>query len=236
MKATRPRLPILRVLPALVLAISAAGCGASEPEGDGEKDTLLQSGTQPDLTTPEATLEAAKAASAAHDAPKLCQYFTPQAQETLAASAVALSRLMVSTSGKGNGPAAGEDGPQTELVNALRELLETNNLTDETLPKIHIDGDADEEEQLREVRKLAAPIEDHCAFFADFMRVLRKHGNNPEGRLIEENAHLEDLTIDGDTAKATFVQSRDGRETRDEIEFRRLDGQWKISRVPALFN
>ena len=58
--------------------------------------------------------------------------------------------------------------------------------------------------------------------------------DKPDGRLMEADAQLKDLKIEGDQATAKFVQTRGGKESSGPIAFQKKDGDWKISKVPPL--
>lgn len=206
-----------------LVALLLAGCGGPrsvEPGGDQPRP--------PSLATPEATLEAARAAAAKHDYAALCQLFTPGAQEDLAAGLVVVSRMVLASKADKEGA-----GP---LRAKLREVLDKHGLSENNMPRIRIDAKATEEEQAREFRKLAAPIKDRCAFAVDVLGVLYRHGDKPGGRLIEESARLKDVKVEGDKATATFVQARGGRESGGPVAFEKVGGEWKISKVPPLMN
>ncbi len=212
---------MLRFVPVFVLLL--AGCRGSQTTPE-----------KPRLTTPEATLEAAKAAAGQHDYQALCQLLTPQAQEDMAAGLVMVSRFLVQVA-KPNEKGAGQDQAE-KLKEKLREVLQKHGLNETAIPKIHIDAKASPEEQAKELRKLAAPIKDRGAFVTEALGVLHKYGDKPDGRLIEADARLKDVKIDGETATATFVQSRNGRESGGPIAFEKAGGEWKISKIPPLMN
>ena len=48
------------------------------------------------------------------------------------------------------------------------------------------------------------------------------------------DARLADVEISGDRATAALVETRDGQETSEPIEFRKIDGRWKIAALPGI--
>jgi hypothetical protein len=194
---------------------------------------LAGCGSDPRYTTPEATFEAAKAAAAKHDYSALCDSFTPQAQEEMAAGLVMMSRFMQAWTPSQK---AGGKERAVECSERLGEVLQKHGLDAPTIPKVNIHLGGSPEEQSQEVRKLVAPIKDQRAFVTDVLDVLHKYGDKPDSRLIEQSARLTGLNIDGDKATAIFVQSRNGRESSRPIVFEKMAGEWKISKTPLLVN
>jgi hypothetical protein len=216
------------LVPALLLFLAGCSSGRTGRESENKKD---EKGTgTPALETPEATLKAVQSAAAAHDYPALCQLLTPPAREQMAAGLVALGGLLKAMS-KGD-----SEGPQAKLAEKIGEVFEKHGLNEKTIPRIKINGNASQEDQDRELRKLAGPVKDQCAFIADVLKTMHEQGDKPDARLVEENARLEDLKVSGDTATATFVQSRKGKESKSPIAFQKVEGGWKISRIPTWMN
>jgi hypothetical protein len=85
------------------------------------------------------------------------------------------------------------------------------------------------------LKTMGEEISDPCVFVKDFIETMRSHGNNPDARIIEENARLENLTTTKDTAQAELVFLREGQEVRRTIGFQNVAGEWQISRVPDVF-
>jgi hypothetical protein len=214
----------------LAVLLFVAGCSSGETgkESENKKDEK-GTGTSA-LESPEATLKAAQSAAASHDYPALCRLLTPTAREQMAAGLVALGGLLKAMN-KGTA-----EGSQAKLAEKIGEVFEKHGLNEKTIPRIKINADASQEDQDKELRKLAGPVKDPCAFVADVLKAMHEHGDKPDGRLIEENARLEDLKVSGDTATATFVQSRKGTESKSPIAFQKVEGGWKISRIPTWMN
>jgi hypothetical protein len=215
----------------LSACIVLSGCGDAATKTQPNGPAAKTSGETGRNVTPQATLDAAKAAAEKRNFPALSQLLTPEAREEMAAGLVMLSGFL-----RVAGPLAkeGEGKSASQLGEKLGEVLEKHGVNEKTSPKITINLDASPEAQSAEMRKLAAPIKDHAAFVADVLGVLQKYGDKPDARLIEADARLKDVKIDGDTATATFVQTRGGKESSGPIAFQKQDGEWKISKVPPL--
>jgi hypothetical protein len=216
------------LVPALLLFLAGWSSGGTGQKSENKKDRE-EIGT-PALGTPEATLRAARSAAASHDYSALCRLMTPSARELLAAGLVVFGDF-VKTVSKGK-----ENSPQAKLAEKIGEVFEKHGLNEKTIPRIRINRNASQEDQDREMRKLAGPVKDHFAFVADVLKTMHEYGGKPDARLIEENARIEDLKVSGDTATATFVQSRKGKESKSPIVFQKVEGGWKISRIPMWMN
>ncbi len=230
------------VLLVVGLSFGLAGCGGSgdsktAENGNGKRAAKSES---VDLSTPEATLAAAKKAAAAHDYRALCGYFTPTARKDLAAGMVMLGGMVQAMAKNVLKNPQAKDSPDTEnaqkQAEAIKTLFEKYDLGEDNRTEIKINLNDSQEDQKKEMRKLADPIKDHCGFFADFVEVMRTHGDQPDAKMIEAEAQLDGLKTEGDEASAEFVQKRNGKESRSPIAFQKIDGQWLISEVPNLLN
>jgi hypothetical protein len=185
----------------------------------------------PSYETPEATFQAAKSAAERYDCQAFCRCLTTEARDQMAAELVLVGSFMQL--------AADFPGPGAEKARdrakGIKAVLEKHGLTRRTTPPISINLDGGKQQQ-REMLKLVEPIADRNAFIADFLRVLIETADDPDARLIEPDARLVDLKTEKDTATATFAQTRQEKEQTSPIEFERIDGQWKISKLPRLLN
>jgi hypothetical protein len=182
--------------------------------------------------TPEATFQTAKAAVEGNDCQAFCHCLTTEARDELAAGLVIAGSL---------GQLAADlprPGAEKAIARAkrIKAVLEKHGLAQQATPKILLNLMASKEEQKRAMLKLVEPIADRNAFIADFLRVLIDTADNPDARLIEPDARLLDLKTQHDTATATFAQTRQGKERTSPIAFQKVDGQWKISKLPRLMN
>lgn len=238
-----PRMGHLALVFAVLFAISS--CAKNDTKENGDPKAKADPTGGEDLSTPEKTLEALKAAAASHDDSKLCAYFTPAAQKTLAAGMVMMGgfmQAMAKPQKEGEPQDAAEAEKNEERAEAIKALFEKHGLTEGNRPELKINFGDSKEQQDEQLRKVADPIKDHCGFFAEMIDLMREHGEHPDARLIEDNAKLEGLKVEGDTATAEFVQTRTpkgedkGRERRSPIAFQNVDGKWLISEVPAFLN
>jgi hypothetical protein len=118
----------------------------------------------------------------------------------------------------------------------INRVFEDHGVTKESRPKINIDMSADRESQNKELRKLSEPVKDKPAFIAEFLGVMMEVGDKPDVRIMESNAMLKDLNVEGETAKGTLVQTRASKEISGPIVFRKIGQAWKIDDVERLFN
>src|SRR5262249_39140527 len=91
-------------------------------------------------------------------------------------------------------------------------------------------ADTDPKDALKlSVNRLLAPIKDRCAFIADMFNALKKVDEAKARRgPINADAELRDVKIKEDRAAGVIVTKVDGKEQREPIAFRRLQGSWKI--------
>jgi hypothetical protein len=188
--------------------------------------------TNADFSSPEATLATAKAAVADNDYRTFAACFTPGGQETMAAGFVMIGGMMQFMM------AQDDENPEKGKASAakIKKVLEDHGVTEGSRPKITLDMSADRESQNKELRKLSEPVKDKPAFIADFIGVMQEVGDKPDARIIESSAALKDLNIEGDTAQATLVQTREMKETTTPINYKKIGQDWKIDDVQRLFN
>jgi hypothetical protein len=132
----------------------------------------------------------------------------------------------------GNSNAVENSEKDEKLVKALDEVLKKHGPREE----VSINFFAQREEVEQELLKLGQQMADPCRFLNDFLTTIREHESKPGFRLVEENAHLENVNIDANSAEADFVQTRSTKERRSSIAFQKIDGQWKISKLPEMLN
>ena len=197
-----------------VLVCLSGGCGGSQ------------------YGTPEATSLAAKSALERGDYQAFCHCLTTEARDEMAAGLVMLGGFM-QLAADGRGPEAEKARIRARKIKAV---LERHGLNEQTTPKMSISLVAGKEERRREMLKLVEPVKDRDALIADFIRVLIEASDKPDAKLIEPDARLVNLRTGTDTATATFAQTRQGKEKTSPIEFKKVDGEWKISELPRLMN
>jgi len=60
------------------------------------------------------------------------------------------------------------------------------------------------------------------------LRTMMQLGNRAESAPLEADAVLENVQISGDSATATLKQTRNGTQRSETMNFRRINGVWKI--------
>jgi hypothetical protein len=230
----------------LLLLVAVSGCGKTESEKtEAASDAKTDETSGEDLSTPEKTLAALKSAAASHDYSKMCAYFTPNAKKTLAAGMVMMGGFMqaLDKSAQEDEPAdPAEAAKNHKRAEAITALFEKHGLTEGNRAEVKINLNDSKEQQDEQLRKVADPIKDHCQFFAEMVKLMREHADDPDVQVIEDNAHMEGLKVEGDTAKAEFVQTRTpkgetkGSEKRSPMAFQKVDGKWLISEIPSFLN
>lgn len=205
---------------ALLFAVLACSWGCGE-----QQKTPASPGPQPEAssTSPEDTLEAAKAAIRDEDYAAFCDCWTPQGQDFMATGFVfILGFLKEAVVSKGD----------SEAADGITQVLGKHGLSEGGGETIHLTDD--KEANQKEMLKLIKPIKNRTAFIVDVLTLMPTIADHPEAKLLEEDAHLVDLTITDDMAMATLVQTRGEESKESPISFEKLNGQWKISTIERL--
>ena len=200
-----------------VLAVLTAGSDA----GGGKKV----------YKSPQDVFDAAKAALDKKDIKAFAGCLTEDSRDQFAGGMMFVSLMM-----KGFTEQFGKDEDKAKLKE-LNEILSKHGITEEfikSLPKPEItpkDKKPDREELTKAMRKLLTPVKDRSAFIADMIGFLDRTSKKSGGGFNEQigaNPMLKDVKIEGDTAKGVIVATRDGKEVRTPVEFKREGGGWKI--------
>lgn len=100
-------------------------------------------------------------------------------------------------------PVEGEEAPQRKSPFVMSERSEEN------------------------VKKTLASIKDKAAFVVDTVALI----NKTQGQQMSyDRGKLTDVKIEGDTATAVRVINRGGKERREPVAFRKIDGRWYVHR------
>jgi hypothetical protein len=182
---------------------------------------------QPVYRTPQEVFEAAKKALQKEDMKGFCATLTDDSRDAFAGVMV-LMPMMV----KGFAKFAPED-KQKELLAKLKPLedvMTKHGLTEEALNKMKGEKPAGKgpEAMKQALKQLVAPVKDRCAFIAEMVAAFKKVDGKAKEGPIDIKGELKDVMIDGDKAKGVIVGTKDGKEKRDPIEFRKIAGSWKI--------
>ncbi|MCC6420904.1 MAG: hypothetical protein IT429_21935 [Gemmataceae bacterium] len=182
--------------------------------------------------SPKAVFDAFKEAAKKEDWKTVCDCLTDDSSKMLA-GAMAAGSLFI----KGFIDAFAEKdqtGKLKEIAKAIDDLLKKHSVTQETLGGLDFkelmqNAKADPDKMKKELAKVGAKIKNPCGFLTDFGAAAKKLPGK-QGSPLESaaNATLKDLDIKGDKATAKIVTMKDGKEKVEPIEFRKIDGGWKI--------
>jgi hypothetical protein len=177
--------------------------------------------------TPEAVFEAAIKSAEQSDFKTLVDCLTRDSRDTVTGGVVFVSLMM-----KAFGEKFGKDEDKAN-IKKLDELLAKHGLTEEyinSLPKPKLEAkQPDPDEQKKALKKLLAPVKDKSALLAELLALLPKKDKKdaPFGQF-GSRPMLENLKIDGDVAKGEIVGTKDDKEVRKPIDFKKEDGSWRI--------
>ena len=231
-------------------SLSIAGCGTdlSAPAGSpptGRGSVAAESHTTdraPDAgdsepavaPSPEEAFENARQAAAAGNWKRFCDYLTPEARDTLAVTLMIVADQAVQQAQRARQTAPPEEADRiqrriTPIESALSRhripdnvLLQLDNRQLEALARSR-EGQLDREV----LEPLIELIEDRGEFVADMLGVLQ----SARGRrsVVSLKGELSDVTLAGEKANATLIAHDDvGIETRRDLDFRRVAGNWRI--------
>jgi hypothetical protein len=173
--------------------------------------------------SPEAVFAKATSALEQEDWKGFFDCMTPEGQDQVAAAMLGMAAM--AARGGSRVPA-----DKQEKVQQLKAVLEDHGIDQETLEGMPAGFELlSTARNPEKMKPYLAPIRNRSAFIADMIDVLQEIGDRemPTPPLID--AHLEDVKIDGDTATAVAVGTKDGQERRDKIHFRKVGGSWKIA-------
>lgn len=227
------------------LVLGTLGCGSSSPDelagSENNRPAGNEESTPKKDSSPEKTLAKVKSADAKREYEKFCQHFTEDAQQVFAGG------LYVSC--KNLKTILDEPGAQDEqdrvLVQAIDGLLRKHGLQkdleaivqDAAPPEqvVQTKGEQSKNQftiQQKILKAVGEQIKDPSGFVADCIKTIQENGRNSDARLFEDNARLENITIDNDRATAELVFTRDEREFRRPVGLQNVSGEWKFSTVP----
>jgi len=205
----------MRTLSAIALfcaLIAAGGCGSAP------------------FSSPHATIKTAKTAIEQHDYRTFAICLSPKARDDLAAALVVMGRFV----GLSSSPSAADPEKVKQRATQVAAVCKKHGVED-AAPKFDFSAlrlAFDAEAQKKEWAKRLAPVKDRIAFIADFLEALSQ--TSDDGDVLGADATVRDLTMNGDTASATFEQTRRGAKQSSRITLRKIDGEWKIDQLPRL--
>jgi hypothetical protein len=123
-----------------------------------------------------------------------------------------------------------KEGKLAEPLKVLNNLFEKHGLTKDILETFDLKKVLSEKDPEKAFAMIASKVKDRIAFVNDFVNALKKlPGKQGSSPLIQPaDAALRDLQIDGNAARGTIVGTRDGKEERSQVRFRKLGDSWKI--------
>jgi len=184
------------------------------------------------FSSPHATIKTAKTAIEQHDYRTFANCLSPKARDDLAAALVTMGRFV----GLGSDPSAADAEKARQRATQVAAVCKKHGV-EEVAPKFDFSAlrlAFDAEAQKKEWAKRLAPVKDRIAFIADFLEALRQTSDTADGDVLGADATVRDLTTNGDTASATFEQTRRGAKQSSRITLRKIDGEWKIDQLPRL--
>ncbi len=217
---------------------------ATAPAAAGEK-------TKPNgakaFETPQAVFAAAREAAKTEDWKGFSNCLTAESRDMLGGVVVFMGAAM---KGALNALYEKEDKDKKELImQVIKGLLKPvmdayarHGVTEAALDKMvasadKLFGGKAEPAQVKKVLlKAVEPVKDRTAFVTDVMTALKKlmqtFGKGDEVSLgnlfFAKDGRLEDLKVEGDSAKAVMIGTKKGEEKRDPIFFKKQGGGWKI--------
>jgi len=204
-----------------VILMCLCGCSErQEPSGspnDAERESSFAS--------PEIAFQTAKTAILSEDYAGFCDCWTADGRDLVAVGFVFTGGLYKHMAEREN---------KTENLQRITEVFEKHGLMEGTRGTIRLTGDKDADR--KEVLKLVEPINDRTGFIIDMLELIPIVSERPNPRLIQDNARLVDLSVTGDTASATLVQTREDKVLESPITFSRVNGEWKIAEIERLMN
>jgi hypothetical protein len=214
---THPVLAARRLL-TVALLVAALLVFASRAEAGGAK-----------YATPQEVFNAVGKAAEKEDWKTMIDCYTDDTRDLLAGGMVVMVGFLKAFAD------FDKTGKIQEQIKVLEGVLQKHGLTADAikqLGKVPPDiGGKDREAALKVMRMILTPVKDRTAFLVDFFNTAKKLDS---GRgLIRDlplttNTRLEDVKIAGDRATGVVVSTKQGKEKRDPLEFRKVGGSWKI--------
>ncbi len=184
--------------------------------------------------SPEAVFEAAKEAVQEEDWERFCGCVTPETRDEMAAG-----MLFIAVLAKGFSGMTARGGPEKvqeaeEKLKPVMDVLEKHGLNEETLKNLVPQGQMTPGRPDNErLQQMLAPIKNRNKFIADMMTaMLQLDDGARRASLMVADDTLEDVEVGEDSATGFIVQTRNGKERRGQITFKKVDGSWKIEKFP----
>jgi len=185
--------------------------------------------------SPQAAFDAAQAAAKKKDYNALCNCFTPESLDVMAGSMIMGASMMKAMGGLAalGGEKAKQDFEASCKV--LDDVLAKHGVTEDHLKSMQAKNPAASQKDMEAAfPKLTAPIKDKPAFIGEITNPLDSINKGKPGGMGQDNptemfeGKLENIKIEGDRATAQVVLTPEGKEQRESIGFKRVNGSWLI--------
>jgi hypothetical protein len=197
--------------------------------------------------TPQAVFDAAKQAVAKENWKEFCGCLTKDSQTFLTGLLVLIGSQIEDAAMKG----MGDKDEQTKALikNVIKELLKpvmkvyakygvTEDHLNKVKGKINFLKGAPQDPLaiMKGLNEAAKPVKNQTAFISDFMAAFQTiqkmfgkgEKQGPVFDFFPHEGRLEDVKVEGDTAKGFVVRMKRGQEKREPMQFRKEGGSWKI--------
>ncbi len=163
-------------------------------------------------SSPQAVFDAMKKFGKAKDYDGILKCYTPDSQD-LMVGGMAIAASMA----KQMGAMFGKADPEMDAL-AKKHGLATVDMKDMQ------GGDPS-----AMMKKLAASIKDKGGFMKEFVELMEKKDKSKSASFSKSfEGKLSDVKIDGDKATGKIAVTIDGKETKNEVQFRKIKGSWLL--------
>ena len=186
--------------------------------------------------SPREVFDAAKAAHEKEDWKEFCNCLTEESVDELAGVMVMSgldTQRFIREFGDIVAAAGGEEEKMmNEKMREISDVLKNHGLTKRFLERMKKFGKLDPDNPIRAkkaLKELIAPIKDRIAFIADMGAAVSSLGDRKEKTTVFNfDGKLTNVKIDGDSASATFISTKDGKEKKQPVRFAKTNDGWKL--------
>ncbi len=202
-----------------LLGLLVTGCGTgggAKVQGDSPQDvfdTMKQSMQDQDFET-------------------FAHCLTPNSQKKMAATLVVAGGMIIAFSQMGQQMGdEGEAEPDNSAMEKFQNILKDHGIDEKTMQQPP--PNAENMSQNEVIMAMGEKIEDRPGFIAEVMQLMTEISEKEDGSVsnnmaLSADATLGDLEVDDDTASGTLTYPMNGEEKTEPIEFKKIDGQWRI--------
>jgi hypothetical protein len=186
--------------------------------------------------TPQEAFDAFKAAAGKNDLTGIADCLTDDSVDQMAAQITVFAPLIVAFQKEKTPEEKKAAADSLMKTMAKHGMTEPHLKASEAIFKLAFAPKASPEEGKKAVRQLLEPVKDRRAYLRDVVTLLEKVGPPAKDRgsfksgnfEVAKDSQLRDLKLEGDTARGVVLTTRDGKETRSPITFRREGGSWRV--------